>query len=64
MKRREQSSEQRKSWHTDQLGGLRSRKVSVDRTSGVKDGEADDKAEQDGSHREEFCCYFGRSFLL
>lgn len=45
MKRREQSSKQRKSWHTDQLGGLRSRKVSVNRASGIKDGEADDKAE-------------------
>lgn len=34
----------------------------MNRTSGIKDGEADDKAEQDGSHREE-SCYFGR-FLL
>ena len=49
--------------HWDQLGGLRSKKkVHVNRTSGIKDRETDDKAEWDGSHKEE-SCYFGR-FLL
>lgn len=40
-------------WSEEQKEGPRNR------TSGIKDGEADDKAEQDGSHREE-SCYFGR----